>query len=48
MFRIGFGAQYTVSIIRNPQNSIGTYVGPYMTLEIVRSFTQGISIMRDP
>ena len=24
----GFGAHYTIIIVRNPQNSIGTYLGP--------------------
>ena len=27
--RIGFGAHYTLNITRNPQNSIGNYLGPY-------------------
>ena len=29
---MGFGAQYTVVTIRNPQNSIGNYFGPYITV----------------
>ena len=28
----GFGAQYTVIITRNPQNSIGSFRGPYSML----------------
>ena len=31
IIRIGFGAHYTIVMIRNPQNSIGTYSGPYIT-----------------
>ena len=29
IIRIGFGGQYTIIIIRNPQNSIGNCLGPY-------------------
>ena len=29
---IGFGAHYTILIIRNPQNNIGNDLGRYMTL----------------
>ena len=29
ILRIGFGARYTIIIIRIPQNSIGNYLGPY-------------------
>ena len=28
--RIGFGAHYTTFIVRNPQHSIGNYLGPYI------------------
>ena len=28
----GFVAHYTILIIRTPQNSVGTYIGPYITL----------------
>ena len=31
---IGFGAHYTIIIIRNPQNGIGTYLGPYSNTHI--------------
>ena len=30
MIRVGvLGAHYTITITRNPQNSIGIYLGPY-------------------
>ena len=32
IIRIWFGAQYTIAILRNPQNSIGNYLGPYSSL----------------
>ena len=28
----GFGARYATSIIRNPQNRIGNYLGPYISV----------------
>ena len=31
IIRIGFGAHYTIIILRNPQNSIGNYLGGYIT-----------------
>ena len=30
IIRIGFGAQYTIHILRNPQNSTGNYLGSYV------------------
>ena len=33
IIRIGFGAHYTIVIIRNAQNIIGNYLGPYIHLE---------------
>ena len=40
MIRIGFWAHYTISIIRNPQHTIGIYLGPYSM-----SFGQGSLIL---
>ena len=31
IIRIEFGAHYIIFIIRNPQNSIGNYLVPYVT-----------------
>ena len=33
LIRIGFGVHYTVLAIRKPHNSIGHYLGPYITLK---------------
>ena len=33
ILRVGFGAQYTIMIISNPQNSIGNYLRAYITLQ---------------
>ena len=30
----GFGAHYTIIIIRNPQNGIGNYLGPYIIVPL--------------
>ena len=32
IIRIGFGAHYTILTRRSPQNSIGNYLGPHITL----------------
>ena len=32
--RIGFWSHYTIAIIRNPQNSIGNYLGPYIIIDL--------------
>ena len=30
IIRTGFGARYTVIVTRSPQNTIGTFFGPYI------------------
>ena len=34
--RIGFGAHYTIIIIRSPHNIIGRYEGPYINPSVSR------------
>ena len=41
MFEKGFGAQYAIIFIRNPQDSIGNYLGPYVAYYMGGSLNQG-------
>ena len=38
IIRIGFGAHYIIVMVRNPQNSIGKYLGPYIMQFRVEGF----------
>ena len=45
MIRIGFGTHYTITLIRNPKNSIGSHLSPYFTAASVSSFTDRVKGM---
>ena len=45
IFRIGWGAHYTVILIRSHQNSIGNYLGPYIKPQILNPKPQPVPLL---